>query len=66
MIAKDERWAVGDPAFGAIVGWHAENLHYLVSASANVPVGDAGDHQRREHRDDGREGLGRNAAHAAL
>jgi len=37
---SDERWAVGDPAFGALVGWHAGNLHYLVSASANVPVGD--------------------------
>jgi len=37
---SDERWAVGDPAFGALVGWHAENFHYLVSASANVPVGD--------------------------
>ncbi len=21
---SDERWAVGDPAFGALVGWHAE------------------------------------------
>ena len=37
---SDDRWAIGDPAFGALVGWHAGNLHYLVSASANVPVGD--------------------------
>ncbi len=37
---SDERWAVGDPAFGAVVGWHAENFHTLVSASVNVPVGD--------------------------
>jgi hypothetical protein len=37
---SDERWSVGDPAFGAIVGWQAENLNYLLSASVNVPVGD--------------------------
>ncbi len=41
---SDERWAVGDPAFGALVGWHAKNLHTLVAATVNVPVGnyDAG------------------------
>lgn len=41
---SDERWAVGDPVFGALVGWHAKNLNYLVSTSVNVPVGnyDAG------------------------
>lgn len=37
---SDERWAVGDPAFGAMVGWQAENLNYLLTASLNVPVGD--------------------------
>ena len=37
---SDERWAVGDPAFGAIVGWQAEELNYLLSANVNVPVGD--------------------------
>ena len=37
---SDERWAVGDPAVGAMVGWHAENSNYLLSASVNVPVGD--------------------------
>ncbi len=37
---SDERWAVGDPAFGAMVGWQAENLNYLLSANVNVPVGD--------------------------
>lgn len=37
---SDERWAVGDPAFGAMVGWQAENSNYLLSASVNVPVGD--------------------------
>ncbi len=37
---SDERWAVGDPAFGAMVGWQAEKLSYLLSASVNVPVGD--------------------------
>lgn len=37
---SDERWAVGDPAFGAMVGWQAEKLNYLLSASVNVPVGD--------------------------
>jgi hypothetical protein len=37
---SDERWAVGDPAFGAMVGWQAENTNYLLSASVNVPVGD--------------------------
>ncbi|WP_167505837.1 SphA family protein [Desulfosediminicola flagellatus] len=41
---SDDRWAVGDPAFSALVGWHGDNHHYLVSASVNVPVGsyDAG------------------------
>jgi hypothetical protein len=37
---SDDRWAVGDPAFGALVGWHAKNLDTLVSTSVNVPVGD--------------------------
>ncbi len=37
---SDDRWAVGDPAFSALVGWHGENHHYLVAASVNVPVGD--------------------------
>jgi len=37
---SDERWAVGDPAFGAIVGWQVEEMKYLLSASVNVPVGD--------------------------
>ncbi len=37
---SDERWAVGDPAFGAMVGWQAENSNYLLAASVNVPVGD--------------------------
>jgi len=27
---SDERWSAGDPAFGAMVGWQAENLHYLL------------------------------------
>jgi hypothetical protein len=37
---KDQRWAVGDPVFGAVVGWHAENLDYLVATTVNVPIGD--------------------------
>jgi hypothetical protein len=37
---SDERWAVGDPAFGALLGWHGENHHYLAAASVNVPAGD--------------------------
>ncbi|MGB6011375.1 MAG: transporter, partial [Desulfobacterales bacterium] len=40
IALSDDRWAVGDPAFGALVGWHGENHHYLVAASVNVPVGD--------------------------
>jgi hypothetical protein len=41
---SDERWAVGDPVFGAMVGWHAKHLDTLVSTSLNIPVGnyDAG------------------------
>jgi hypothetical protein len=40
----DDRWVVGDPAFSVLVGWPAEDHHYLVAASVNVPVGgyDAG------------------------
>jgi hypothetical protein len=37
---SDERWAVGDPAVGVIVGWNVEKLKYLLSTSVNVPVGD--------------------------
>ncbi len=37
---SDARWAVGDPAFGASVGWKTENLNYLLSANVNVPIGD--------------------------
>ena len=37
---SDDRWAVGDPAFSTLVGWHGENNHYLVAASVNIPVGD--------------------------
>ena len=37
---SDERWAVGDPTFGAMVGWQADKLSYLLSANVNVPVGD--------------------------
>jgi hypothetical protein len=37
---SDERWAVGDPAFGAMVGWQVEKVNYLLSTSVNVPVGD--------------------------
>lgn len=41
---SDDQWAVGDPVFSALVGWHGEDYHYLVAASVNVPVGsyDAG------------------------
>jgi len=35
---SDDRWTTGNPAFGALVGWHAGNLHYLLTASVNVPV----------------------------
>jgi hypothetical protein len=37
---SDDRWAVGDPAFSSLVGWHGENHDYLLAASVNVPVGD--------------------------
>jgi len=37
---SDDRWAAGDPAFSALVGWHGENHHYIASASVNVPIGD--------------------------
>jgi hypothetical protein len=40
---NDQRWAVGDPVFGALVGWHAKNLDYLVATTVNVPVGDYDD-----------------------
>jgi hypothetical protein len=40
---QDDRWAAGDPAFSALVGWHGENHHYLVATSVNVPVGDYDD-----------------------
>ena len=41
---SDDQWAVGDPLFSALVGWHGEDYHYLLAASVNVPVGsyDAG------------------------
>jgi len=41
---SDDQWAVGDPVFSSLVGWHGENYHYLLTASVNVPVGsyDAG------------------------
>lgn len=34
---SDDRWTAGNPAFSVLVGWHAENLHYLFSGSVNVP-----------------------------
>ena len=41
---SDDQWAVGDPVFSSLVGWHGEDYHYLLVASINVPVGsyDAG------------------------
>ena len=44
VALSDDQWAVGDPVFSALVGWHGEDYHYLVTASVNVPVGsyDAG------------------------
>jgi hypothetical protein len=37
---SDDRWAVGDPSFSTLVGWHGESYDYLIAASINVPVGD--------------------------
>ena len=44
VALSDDRWAVGDPVFSTLVGWHGENHHYMIAASINVPVGsyDAG------------------------
>jgi hypothetical protein len=41
---SDDQWAVGDPVFSSLIGWHGEDYHYLLVASINVPVGsyDAG------------------------
>jgi len=41
---SDDRWAVGDPVFSALLGWHGESYHYTVATSVNIPVGsyDAG------------------------
>jgi len=41
---NDERWVVGDPVFGALLGWHGENYHYNFAPSVNIPAGsyDAG------------------------
>ena len=41
---SDDLWAVGDPVFGALLGWHGENYDYTFAATVNVPVGsyDAG------------------------
>lgn len=40
VALQDDRWTTGDPVLGALVGWHGESHHYLVSASVNVPAGD--------------------------
>ena len=37
---SDDRWAVGDPSFSMLVGWHGDNHNYLIAASVNAPVGD--------------------------
>jgi hypothetical protein len=44
VALSDDRWAVGDPVFSTLLGWHGEDYHYLVTASINLPVGsyDAG------------------------
>jgi len=40
----DDRWVVGDPVLGALLGWHGENYHYTFEARVNIPAGsyDAG------------------------
>ncbi|MBW2193982.1 MAG: transporter [Deltaproteobacteria bacterium] len=35
---SDDRWEVGDPAFSALVGWHGENHHYLVTMQGGFPM----------------------------
>jgi len=44
VALSDDEWAVGDPVFGALLGWHGENYNYTFAATLNVPVGsyDAG------------------------
>ena len=35
---SDNRWTSGDPVVGAMIGWHEENLHYLLVTTVNIPV----------------------------
>lgn len=36
---RDASFVLGDPIVTALVGWHAGNFHWSISASANIPAG---------------------------
>lgn len=37
---NDDRWAIGDPAVSAFLGWSGENYAYTLTSSVNIPAGD--------------------------
>ena len=37
---EDDRWAMGDPAVSAFLGWTGENYTYVLTSTVNIPAGD--------------------------
>jgi hypothetical protein len=39
LNAERDNWAFGDPIFGATLGWHQGDFHYMLGTLINVPIG---------------------------